>query len=117
MRFDDFHKAALTLPGVVLDIKWGVERVYCVGGKMFAVADALGQDEPRYAFKASDLAFEMLTEQGVAIPAPYLASAKWVKLVAYDALPDDDLVAYLGQAHALIAAKLTRKARAELGIA
>ena len=117
MRFEAFHAAALDLPGVSFDVKWGADRIYSVGGKMFAAAGAEGDAAPRYAFKASDLAFEILVEQGLAVPAPYMARAKWVQLASADALPDADLLAYLRQAHALVAAKLTRKARSELGIA
>ena len=73
MRADAFHAAAMALPGVTLDIKWGADRCYCVGGKMFAVAGHEGQDEPRYCFKASEASFEQLCEEGVAEPAPYLA--------------------------------------------
>ena len=83
---------------------------------MLAVAGCKGDADPKYAFKASDLAFEMLVEQGLARPAPYMARAKWVQLLAPDSLPDDELRAYLAQAHGLVAAKLTRKARAELGL-
>ena len=117
MRFEVFDKAVLALPGAEMDIKWGADRTYCVGGKMFAFAGPVGEDEPRYMFKASDLAFEMLVESGAAQPAPYLARAKWVLMTAPDSLGDDDLLAYVRQAHALVAAKLTRKVRAELGIA
>jgi len=116
VRFEAFEKAALALPGVKLDIKWGQDRVFCVGDKMFAVAGQLGEDEPRYCLKASDASFEMLTEEGVAEPAPYLARAKWVLFKSHDAVPDDQLVAYLKQSHALIACKLTKKQRRELGI-
>ena len=107
---------ARALPGVAMDIKWGADRVYCVGDKMFAHAGPVGEEKPRYLFKASDMAFEMLVESGVAAPAPYLARAKWVQLSTSHALSDTDLTAYVGQAHALIAAKLTRKQRAVLGI-
>jgi predicted DNA-binding protein (MmcQ/YjbR family) len=69
------------------------------------------------SFKADDVAFEMLTSEGVARPAPYLARAKWVSFAAVEDAPDDDLRAYLQEAHALIAAKLTRKARQALGLA
>jgi predicted DNA-binding protein (MmcQ/YjbR family) len=116
VRLEAFHRAALALPGASLDIKWGVDRVYCVGGKMFATAGAEGDPEPLYSFKASEMAFELLVEQGLARPSPYLARAHWVKLVAPDALPDADLAAYLGQAHALVAAKLTRAARRAIGL-
>jgi len=116
MRFAEFDKTALALPGATMDIKWGDDRVYCVGGKMFAHAGPVGKETPRYLFKASELSFEMLVETGVADPAPYLARAKWVQLKAHDALPPETLAAYLKEAHGLVAAKLTKTVRAELGI-
>jgi predicted DNA-binding protein (MmcQ/YjbR family) len=116
MTPDAFHDAALALPGATFDLKWGADRVYSVGGKMFAVVGAAGEPVPRYSFKASDMAFELLAEQGLTRPAPYLARAKWVQLAGPDAMSDEDLQAYLAEAHRLVAAKLTRKARAELGL-
>jgi predicted DNA-binding protein (MmcQ/YjbR family) len=116
MTSDVFHAAALALPGATFDIKWGEDRTYCVGAKMFAPAGSMNNPAPRYAFKASGMAFELLIEQGVAAPAPYLARAKWVSLVSADALPDDELRAYLAQAHAIVAAKLPKKTRVALGI-
>ena len=116
MQFEAFNRMALALPGTVMDIKWGAERTYCVGAKMFAVARHLGDPAPRYLFKASELGFEMLVESGAATPTPYLARAKWVQLTAPDVLSDADLTAYVAQAHTLIAAKLPKKTRAELGI-
>jgi predicted DNA-binding protein (MmcQ/YjbR family) len=116
MSPEAFHDAVLALPGAVLDIKWGSDRCYCIGGKMFAAAGSGGASPSGPSFKTSDLAFEMLVEQGLARPAPYAARFKWVQLTSYDALPDDQLIAYLTQAHAIVAAGLTRKARAALGI-
>ncbi len=81
-----------------------------------AHAGPVATAQPRYLFKASDLAFEMLVDTGAAIPAPYLARAKWVQMTTADSLSDEDLTAYLAQSHALVAAKLTRKLRAELGL-
>jgi predicted DNA-binding protein (MmcQ/YjbR family) len=117
MTPEAFHAAALALPGATFDIKWGADRVYSVGGKMFVVADP--EDEAGAAtlsFKVSDLAFEMLAEQGIARPAPYLARAKWVQLASRDALEDGDLKRYLAEAHRLVALGLTKKARAALGL-
>lgn len=95
-----------------MDIQWGDDRVYKVGGKMFAVTSPAGD----CSFKVSDMAFEALTESGRAIPAPYLARAKWVRFEDLAALDDDDVKDWLANAHALVAAKLTRKQRAELGL-
>ena len=117
MDADRFHQVAMALPGATFDIKWGADRVYSVGGKMFAGAGVIGDPAPHYAFKASDLAFEALIEQGLAVPAPYAARFKWVQLIIADALTDTELTAYLAQAHALVAAGLSRKLRASRGIA
>jgi predicted DNA-binding protein (MmcQ/YjbR family) len=106
MTPEAFHAAALALPGATFDIKWGADRVYSVGGKMFAHAGAEGDPEPKYMFKASDLAFEMLIDQGLARPAPYLARAKWVQLTGPDVLDDAALAAYLKEAHRIVSGKL-----------
>ena len=103
-----FHTAALALPGASFDVKWGADRVYSVGGKMFAVAGAENDPAPRYSLKVSDMAFELLVEQGLARPAPYLARAKWVQLIKADALPDAELIAYLKEAHRIVASGLTK---------
>ena len=117
MTPEAFHRAALALPGATFDIKWGVDRTYCVGAKMFAASGPTTDPTPRYSFKASDMAFELLIEQGLARPTAYSARFKWVTLVRPDALPDDQITAYLAQAHALVAAKLPKKTRAALGLA
>ena len=115
MSFDEFHAAALALPGATFDVKWGASRVYSVGGKMFATAGAEGDPAPRFSFKVSDMAYELLIEQGLARPAPYLARAKWVQLVKAGALGDADLGAYLREAHRIVAEKLPKGVLAKLG--
>ena len=107
-----FDAAARALPGVTMDVQWGNDRVYKVGGKMFAVLGPEGS----FSFKASDIAFEVLTESGQAKPAPYMARAKWVWFGGLDAMSEDELAGYLKTAHELVAAKLTRKQRVELGL-
>jgi predicted DNA-binding protein (MmcQ/YjbR family) len=69
------------------------------------------------SFKATDIAFEMLPQMGLARPAPYAAKAKWVEIAGLHVLPAAELKDYLKTAHALVAAKLTRKARQAIGIA
>ena len=108
-----FDEACRALMGVTMDVLWGSDQVYKVGGKMFAVLGEAGA----CSFKANDVAFEMLVETGAAKPAPYMARAKWLYLDTLGALPDADLRQYLAHAHALVAAKLTGKARREIGIA
>jgi predicted DNA-binding protein (MmcQ/YjbR family) len=101
-----------SLPGVTFQIQWETDQVYKVGGKMFAVLGPTGT----LSFKVNDVAFEMLIETGEARAAPYMARAKWVFLDDPSSMRDDDLTAYLREAHAIVAGKLTRKLRAELGL-
>ncbi len=117
MKFEAFEAYCLSLPAATLTVQWSDAHVFKVGGKMFAVARPSGEGHlGGYTFKASDMAFELLVEQGIARPAPYLARAKWVQLLARDSLPERDLRAYLDEAHALVSARLTRAARKELGL-
>jgi predicted DNA-binding protein (MmcQ/YjbR family) len=107
------ERAALALPGATLNIQWGAERVYKVGGKIFAVSDAAGS---AISLKVTDIAFEVLIETGRARTAPYLARAKWVRFDDVAVLDDAELADWLATAHRLVAAKLTKAARKELGI-
>ena len=110
-----FHAAAIALPGATRSVQWGDGQVYKVGGKMSAVlGGAVGGDG--FSFKASDVAFEVLTQTGRARPAPYLARAQWLLIEDLAGQDGDEVVGWLVQAHALVAAKLTRRARAELGL-
>jgi predicted DNA-binding protein (MmcQ/YjbR family) len=112
-----FEGHCLGLPAVTLTVQWGGTSVFKVGGKIFALANGLVERRASgFMFKVSDMAYELLIEAGLARPAPYLARAKWVQLTDNDVLPDAELAAYLEQAHGLIAAKLTRATRRELGL-
>jgi predicted DNA-binding protein (MmcQ/YjbR family) len=106
-------RAALSLPATTLSVQWGDERVYKVGGKIFAVSDAQGS---RVSLKVTEIAYEVLIESGRAQPAPYLARARWVRFDDVAGLDDDEVTDWLATAHGLVAAKLTRAARQELGL-
>lgn len=114
MTRDELHAAAMGLPGATLDLKWGDDHCYCVGGKMFAATDGAYRN---LSFKASDIAFEALTTTGRAEPAKYLARAKWVSLTDLASQDAAEVAGWVKSAHGLVAAKLSRKQRAELGIA
>lgn len=115
MRPKTFEAHCLSLPAATKVVQWEGTSVFKVGGKMFALAGGFIESTGGFMFKTSNMAYQLLIEQGLARPAPYLARATWVQLVRNDALPDAELKAYLNQAHALIAAKLTRKSRKALG--
>jgi predicted DNA-binding protein (MmcQ/YjbR family) len=113
MTPEAFDAACRALPGVTMDIQWGADHVYKVGGKMFAVC---GPTEHGVSLKVSDIAFEALVESGAARPAPYLARARWVRFDSLAAQDDAEMAGWLANAHALVAAKLTKAARRSLGL-
>ena len=69
------------------------------------------------SFKATDIAFEALTENGRARPSKYLARAKWVSLDDLAGQDAAEVTDWITTAHALVAARLPKKLKAELGIA
>jgi predicted DNA-binding protein (MmcQ/YjbR family) len=103
-----------SLPGVTEDVKWDNDLVFSVGGKMFAVF-AL-PDLEKMSFKVEPTLFPVLTARPGIIPAPYMAKHSWISLVDRDALPRQELEELVRESHALVAQKLTKKARASLGI-
>lgn len=117
MKLADVEKFLLTLPAATLSIQWGNDRVFKVGGKMFAAMGPLDAKPPGgLSFKASDESFRILTELPGIKPAPYLARAQWVWLDKPTRLTGNELKAYLTRAHALVAAGLTKKLKAEIGL-
>ena len=117
MRHADIEKFCLSLPAATLVVQWGGARVYKIGGKMFAMLGPKDDRPHHLFFKAGETSFHILTQLRHIIPAPYLARAHWVYLERLDALNTRELKAYLERAHALVAAGLSRKKRAALGIA
>lgn len=105
-----FRKHCLSLPGADCVEQWGDDQVYKIAGKMFTATDKACT---RISFKCSDEAFHVLTESGAAIPAPYLARAKWVQ-VTPGSLPGAELRQRVRQAYAIVRSGLTRKAQAAL---
>ncbi|MDE1986002.1 MAG: MmcQ/YjbR family DNA-binding protein [Alphaproteobacteria bacterium] len=116
MRHADVEKLCLSLPGATLSVQWGEERVYKVGGKMFAMMGPKSDKPHHLYFKAGETSFHILTHLRHIIPAPYLARAYWVYLERLDALGSKELKAYLERAHAQVAMGLSKKKRTALGI-
>ena len=111
MTRERVEQVAFALPAVTRVIQWGASDVYKVGGKVFAICG-----DEAVSFKVSEIGFLVLTEDGPGRQAPYCAKGQWVA-VDLAAVEDEDLQGWLATAHSLIAGKLTRKARVELGLA
>ncbi len=106
-----------SLPHSTHVVQWGNADVWKIGGKVYAI---LGWADGASAvtFKVSELAYEVLSDMPGIRPAPYLASRgmKWVQVYDDPGLPDDELKAHIKASYEMIAAKLTKKLRGELGL-
>ena len=108
----DFCRA---LPGATEDVKWESNLVFSVAAKMFAVTGVDG-DADGISFKVEHERFLELTDRPGIVPAPYLARAKWVRIVDLRKVGDAEAAALLRRSYELVAAKLTKKIQRELGL-
>lgn len=117
MERDAFNDLCAGFRGAQHVVQWGNADVWKVGGKVFAIA---GWNEGRdaYTFKVTRLAYEVLHDQPGIRPAPYLASRgmSWLQVHGDPGLPDAALAEHIRASYDMALARLTRKARAELGI-
>ncbi|MDB5538605.1 MAG: hypothetical protein JWQ89_332 [Devosia sp.] len=99
------------LGGVTLSEQWE-SLVAKVGGKVFCL---LGDTTGDVVLKVGEIAFDGLTGLDGIGQAAYFAKRQWVRVVP-GALQPELLEGYVRESHRLIAQKLTRKLRAELGL-
>jgi len=107
-----FSKFVSGMAGVTLVEQWG-SLVAKVGGKVFALVAVDGVD---VVFKVGEISFDGLTTLEGVGQAPYFAKRQWVSVGKDAALSDAELKNYLRASYDIIASKLTKKLRAELGI-
>lgn len=117
MTYDEYNALCGALPATSHVVQWGGSHVWKVGGKVFAIG-GWDEGEPRFTFKVSDIAYEMLKEQPGLRPAPYLASRgmKWIQHFAEPGLSDRALRDYIRESHSIVSRGLSRKKRIELGL-
>jgi predicted DNA-binding protein (MmcQ/YjbR family) len=116
--FEAQRALAASLKAATEDIKWEVDLVYSVGGKMFCVflLDTETGQVKSVGFKVDAERFLELTGVPGVGPAPYLARAKWVKVKPGHALGSTELNALVRRSYNLVAERLTKKLQTELGI-
>ena len=108
MKYADIRKHCLALPGATVNIQWGNDHVFKVGGKMFAVVDL---ERPHsIAFKCTPETFGDLIERRGIIPAPYMARNMWVQEQQLgEALERQELEALIKTSYDLVVAKLPKR--------
>jgi predicted DNA-binding protein (MmcQ/YjbR family) len=101
-------------PGVTRSIKWEVDLVYSLAGKMFVVMCMLGPERGRFSFKVDTERFLELTEQPGMGPAPYMARAFWVSVIEPERFAHAELASYVRRSYELVRANLPKKTQATL---
>lgn len=115
MGIEGIRKYCLSLPHVTEGIQWGNNLLFRIGEKIFVIL-ALDQTPPCVSFKCTPEEFAELVEREGIIPAPYLARNHWVLLETPDALSRAELKRLIKDSYDMVAAKLSKKVRVELGL-
>jgi predicted DNA-binding protein (MmcQ/YjbR family) len=118
MTLDEYNGFCASLPSTTRVVQWGGAHVWKIGGKVFAIGGWSNRETLAVTFKVSDLAYDILREQPGCRPAPYLASRgmKWIQRFSDESMDDESLKDYLGESLRLVARKLPKAARRELGL-
>ncbi len=111
MTREEVAQAAMALPAATRIVLWDRLDVYKVGGKVFASCG----DGEGLSFKASEIAYAVLTEDGPGRPAPGFARGRWVNLPLADCAAWE-VTEWLAASHTLAAESLGRAVRRELGL-
>jgi predicted DNA-binding protein (MmcQ/YjbR family) len=117
MNLKAIQKFCANLPHATHDVKWEIDYVYSIGGKMFAIACENKHRGVFVSFKVDDDRFLEFTDRAGFIPAPYLARMKWVQINDLRRVGDAELKSLLKHSYDIVARKLTKKMRREFGMA
>jgi predicted DNA-binding protein (MmcQ/YjbR family) len=115
MDIDAIRKYCLSLPHATEGMQWGDNLLFRIGEKIFTIV-ALDQTPPQMSFKCTPEEFAELVEREEIIPAPYMARNHWVLVKTPDALPRAELKRLIKDSYGMVAAKLPKKVRVELGL-
>jgi predicted DNA-binding protein (MmcQ/YjbR family) len=117
MTSDELHRCCLGKPGAVEDFPFGEQvSVFKVRGKMFALADLDGLPLEVSLKCDPDLA-EALRSQHAAVRAGYhLNKRHWNTVMIDGSIRDNEIENMIQDSYDLVAARLTRAQREDLGI-
>jgi predicted DNA-binding protein (MmcQ/YjbR family) len=116
MRLPAVRQFALSLPHTTWVKQWGECLVFKVAGKMFLIIALDAETIDGVVFKCTPEEFDDLTAIDGIVQAPYCAKRHWVRVGDLAALPAAELERRIRRSYDLVAAKLPRKTRSELGL-
>ncbi len=112
MNIETLRNYCLSLPGATEDVKWDSDLCFSVGGKMFCVTSA--DVESGASFKVKDELFRELTQREGIIPAPYMARHKWVYVLDFNWLSDEEWEKFVLDSYELVKEKLPKKVQNQI---
>lgn len=114
MSIEQLDALCAKWPGAGRSIKWEVDLVWSVSGKMFAVMCTLGPERGRLSFKVDRERFLELTDQPGIVPAPYMARAFWISINEPDSFSESELAVHVRNSYEIVRDALPKKAREAL---
>jgi predicted DNA-binding protein (MmcQ/YjbR family) len=115
MTIESLMNICQSLKGTTSDIKWEDHLCFNVGDKIYLITSP-DQVPPIASFKVTEEDFDALCEREGIQQARYFARRQWVSVDNISLLDHGEWEKYIAQSHRLVASKLTRKKRMELGI-
>jgi predicted DNA-binding protein (MmcQ/YjbR family) len=117
MTADELRRCCLRKPGTAEDFPFGEHvSVFKVAGKMFALADLDGLPL-EVSLKCDPALAEALRSQHAAIRAGYhLNKRHWNTVTLDGSIDDDEIQDMIQDSYDLVATKLTRAQREDLGL-
>ncbi len=111
MSIEQLDALCAQWPGAGRSIKWEVDLVWSVAGKMFAIMCMLGPERGRLSFKVDRERFLELTDQPGITPAPYMARAFWISVNEPQMFPEAELAGHVRNSYELVREALPKKTR------
>jgi predicted DNA-binding protein (MmcQ/YjbR family) len=112
------RKFCLSLPHTTEKVRWEHNLLFCVGEKMYCVANLEpGNGPSKIAFKCEPERFAELVEIEGIIPAPYMAQNHWVSVTEIGALRQAETQELLRNSYQLVLSRLPKRLQLKLSAA
>ena len=112
------RKFCLSLPYTTEKVRWEHNLLFCIGEKMYCVANLEpGMGPGKIAFKCDPERFAELVEIEGIIPAPYMARNHWVSVTEIGALRQVETQELIRNSYHLVLARLPRRLQLKLSSA
>jgi predicted DNA-binding protein (MmcQ/YjbR family) len=105
----------LSLPHTTEKVRWEHNLLFCIGEKMFCVANLEpGMGPSKIAFKCTPEIFAELVEMEGMIAAPYMARNHWVSVTDMEPFRQMDLKEHIRNSYQLVRGKLPKRLQSKL---